>query len=85
MGVLRKVEGQYERFGTGVLDFNTTSRKCGLRDESDLRIDLSKDHILMIPDFELSNLTATAIGVEKGGTVGPESRFGTRADGKTQN
>ena len=85
MGVLWKVEGQHERFGTGVLDFHTAIRKGGLRDESNLGIDLSKDHILMIPDFELSNLTATAIGVEKGGTVGPESRFGTRADGKTQN
>ena len=85
MGVLREVEGQNERFGTGVLNFHTAIRKGGLGDESDFGIEFAENHILVIVDFELSNPTATSIGVEKGGAVRTESRFGAGADGKTEN
>ena len=65
MGVLREIEGQHERFGTGVLDFNSTTRKGRLRDESDLWVDLAKLHVLIVTDFELSNATASSVGVEQ--------------------
>ena len=67
MGVLREIEGQHERFGTGVLDFNSTTRKGRLRNESDLWVDLAKLHVLIVTDFELSNATASSIGVEQCG------------------
>ena len=85
MGVLREVEGQYERFGTGVLNFHPAIRKGGLGDESDFGIEFTENHILVIVDFELSNPTVSAISVEEGGAVGAESRFGAGADGKTEN
>ncbi len=48
MRVLREVEGQHERFCSRVLDFHTAVCKCGLSDESDLRIDLAELHIVVI-------------------------------------
>ena len=59
MRVLREVEGQHERFCSRVLDFHTAVRKRRLSDESDLGIDLTVNHILVIAHFELSNVAVT--------------------------
>ena len=85
MGVLREVEGQYERFGTGVLDFNSTTRKGRLRNESDLWVDLAKLHVLIVTDFELSNATASSVGVEKCRAIRTEICFRTRVNSKAKN
>ena len=85
MGVLREVEGQNERFGTGVLNFHTAIRKGGLGDESDFGIEFAENHILVIVDFELSNPTATSIGVEKGRAIRTEICFRTRVNSEAKN
>ena len=85
MSVLREIEGQYERFCTCVLDFNTTTRKGRLRDESDLWVDLAKLHILIVTDFKLSNATASSIGVEKGRAIRTEICFRTRLNSEAKN
>ena len=65
MGGLWKVEGQHEWFRSCVFDFNTTICKCGLRDESYLRIHLAKDHIVVILNIKFSNTPTSTVRVEQ--------------------
>ena len=85
MRVLREVEGQHERFGPRVLDFDTAPGKRGLGDESDLWIDFAKLHVLVIPHFELSNPAAAAVRVEQRGALRAEIRPGAGCNGETEN
>lgn len=72
MGMLRKIERQHEWFRSRVCDFDTAVCECRLRDESNLRINLSKNHVLMIPNFQLTDATASTIRVEQSGTLRTE-------------
>ena len=82
--MLREVEGQHERFGSRILDFDTAAGKCCLSNESNLRIDFTKLHILMISHFELSDTTASAIRVEQRGTLRAEIGLATGLDNETE-
>jgi hypothetical protein len=78
MCVLREVESQHEWLGSSILNFHPAIRKCGLCNESNLRIDLAEDHILMIFDLEFSNTTATTIGMKQCGALRAKSRLSPR-------
>ena len=83
--MLREVKGQHERFRSHVLDFHAAAGKCGLSDESDLGIDLTKNHVLVISHFEFSNTTTSTIGVEQCGTLGAENCLTARLHGEPEN
>ena len=85
MCALREVERQDERFRSRVLDFHTAIRNCGLSDESDLGIDLAENHTLVISHFELSDTTASAIGVEQRWTLRAKLRLTARVHGEPEN
>ena len=72
MGVLWEIEGEYEWFRTGVLDFHTTAIQCRLCDEADLGIKLTEFHVLMIIYFKLTNPSTSSIGVKESRTVRAE-------------
>lgn len=80
-----EVEGQHEWIGACVFDFYTTVRKCGLRDESDLGINLTELHVLVISHFELANATASTICMEQCGTLRAEIRLAARLQYETEN
>ena len=84
MRMLREVEGQHEQFGSRILDFDTAVSKCGLSNESNLRIDFTELHILMISYFELSDTTASAIRMEQSGTLRTEMGLATGLDNETE-
>ena len=85
MCVLWEVESQHEWLGSSILDYNTTTRKGRLCNESDLWINLTKLHILIVADFKLSNATASSIGVEKGRAIRTEICFRTRLNSEAKN
>jgi hypothetical protein len=75
MRMLWKVKGQHQRFSAGVFDLHTTIRQCGLSDETNLRVDLSEQHILVIPYIKLTDAAASAIRMEQCGTFRAELRL----------
>ena len=83
MCVLRKVKGQDKRFISRVFDFHTAISQCGLSDETDLRIDLAENHILVISHFEFSNAAASSVGMEQRRTLRAKSGLAARLDGKS--
>ncbi len=61
MRVLWEVEGQHERFRSGVFDFHPAAVECGLGDESDLGIEFAQFHVLVVLYRELADPAAATM------------------------
>lgn len=85
MRVLWEIEGQHERFSPRVLDFDTTAVQRGLGDETDLGIEFTKLHVLVIFHCEFSNPTTSAVRMEQSWALRAEIRLGARRYDETKN
>ena len=84
MGILWKIEGQYERFTPRILDCHATLIERGLSHESDLGINFSKSHVLVIPNLKLAYATTSTMGVKQRWTFWAKLGLGTWLRGEAK-